>query len=111
VFCQTRSHSQLSISYSCTTCIGTMFSKNNRVSCPDCNNPLYRNSFVTPDAEIEALEREQRIRKEVMDDYNLTRENFNSDREYNDYLEQIEDISASRPFPPSPSPPTLSCFL
>ncbi|PSN37594.1 CDK-activating kinase assembly factor MAT1 [Blattella germanica] len=61
-------------------------------SCPDCNVPLRRSNFRVQLFEDSMVEKEVDIRKKVLRDYNKKEEDFNSLREYNDYLEEIEEI-------------------
>lgn len=61
-------------------------------SCPDCNIVLRRGNFRVQLFEDPMVEKEVDIRKRVLRDYNKKEEDFNSLREYNDYLEEIETI-------------------
>lgn len=61
-------------------------------ACPECRIPLRRNNFRVQLFEDFTIEKEVDIRKRVLRDYNKKEEDFNSLREYNDYLEEIETI-------------------
>lgn len=61
-------------------------------ACPDCRIPLRRNNFRVQLFEDASVEKEVDIRKRVLRDFNKKEEDFNSLREYNDYLEEVETI-------------------
>lgn len=61
-------------------------------ACPDCRIPLRRNNFRVQLFEDPAVEKEVDIRKRVLRDYNKKEEDFSSMAEYNDYLEEVENI-------------------
>lgn len=61
-------------------------------SCPECKIPLRRNNFRLQLFEDAKVEKEVDIRKRVLKDFNKKEEDFDSLREYNDYLEEVETI-------------------
>lgn len=75
----------------CESCVELLFLKGSG-SCPDCNVPLRRSNFRVQLFEDAMIEKEIDIRKRVLRDFNKKEEDFNSLREYNDYLEEIETI-------------------
>jgi len=54
--------------------------------------PLRRNNFRVQLFEDPMVEKEVDIRRRILRDYNKREEDFGSLAEYNDYLEEIEDI-------------------
>ncbi|KAK9692602.1 CDK-activating kinase assembly factor MAT1 [Popillia japonica] len=75
----------------CESCVDLLFLKGSG-ACPECRIPLRRNNFRVQLFEDSTVEKEVDIRKRVLRDYNKREEDFNSLREYNDYLEEIETI-------------------
>ncbi|GBP41349.1 hypothetical protein EVAR_84692_1 [Eumeta japonica] len=75
----------------CESCVDLLFLKGSG-SCPECNVPLRRSNFRVQLFEDAMVEKEIDIRKRVLKDFNKKEEDFNSLRDYNDYLEEIETI-------------------
>ncbi|CAH1116781.1 unnamed protein product [Phaedon cochleariae] len=75
----------------CESCVDLLFLKGSG-SCPECKIPLRRNNFRVQLFEDATVEKEVDIRKRVLRDFNKKYEDFNSLREYNDYLEEVESI-------------------
>lgn len=75
----------------CESCVDLLFLKG-AGSCPDCNVPLRRCNFRVQLFEDPMVEKEVDIRRRVLRDFNKKEEDFNSLREYNDYLEEVESI-------------------
>ncbi|XP_059056284.1 CDK-activating kinase assembly factor MAT1 [Achroia grisella] len=75
----------------CESCVDLLFLKGSG-SCPECNVPLRRSNFRVQMFEDPMIEKEIDIRKRVLKDYNKKEEDFETLREYNDYLEEIETI-------------------
>ncbi|KAJ4455317.1 putative CDK-activating kinase assembly factor MAT1 [Paratrimastix pyriformis] len=73
----------------CTLCLDTKTFE----PCPVCKMPISRSEINAPDSE---LQKEIRIRKQLAVDFNLSESDFASLREYNDYLEQVEDLVDQR---------------
>uniref|UniRef100_A0A1B6DUT4 CDK-activating kinase assembly factor MAT1 n=2 Tax=Clastoptera arizonana TaxID=38151 RepID=A0A1B6DUT4_9HEMI len=75
----------------CENCVELLFLKGSG-SCPDCNVPLRRSNFRVQLFEDPSVEKEVDIRKRVLKDFNKKEEDFSSLRDYNDYLEEVENI-------------------
>lgn len=75
----------------CESCVDLLFLKGSG-SCPDCRIPLRRNNFRVQLFEDASVEKEVDIRKRILRDFNKKEEDFNSLKEYNNYLEDIETI-------------------
>ncbi|XP_031619851.1 CDK-activating kinase assembly factor MAT1 [Contarinia nasturtii] len=75
----------------CESCVDLLFVKGSG-SCPECNVPLRRNNFRVQMFEDPMVEKEVDIRKRILRDYNKKEEDFATTREYDDYLEEIEQI-------------------
>ncbi|KAJ8974289.1 hypothetical protein NQ317_014460 [Molorchus minor] len=75
----------------CESCVDLLFLKGSG-ACPECKIPLRRNNFRVQLFEDATVEKEVDIRKRVLRDFNKKEEDFNSLKEYNDYLEEVENI-------------------
>ncbi|XP_014243363.1 CDK-activating kinase assembly factor MAT1 [Cimex lectularius] len=75
----------------CESCVDLLFLKGSG-SCPECQVPLRRSNFRVQLFEDPNVEKEVDIRKKVLRDYNKKEEDFATLEEYNDYLEEVEDI-------------------
>ncbi|XP_034051029.1 CDK-activating kinase assembly factor MAT1-like [Thalassophryne amazonica] len=75
----------------CENCVEMLFVRGSG-TCVQCNTPLRKNNFREQLFEDPAVDKEVQIRKKVLKIYNKREFDFPSLREYNDYLEQIEDI-------------------
>ncbi|KAF8794299.1 CDK-activating kinase assembly factor MAT1-like [Argiope bruennichi] len=75
----------------CENCVELLFVKGSS-ACPQCNIPLRRSNFRVQIFEDSSVEKELDIRRRILRDFNKKEEDFNSLREYNDYLEEIETI-------------------
>ncbi|XP_067634042.1 CDK-activating kinase assembly factor MAT1 [Eurosta solidaginis] len=75
----------------CESCVDLLFLKGSG-SCPECLVPLRRNNFRVQLFEDPMVEKEVDIRKRVLRDYNQKEDDFATLEEYNDYLEEIENI-------------------
>lgn len=75
----------------CEKCVEHLFIRG-AAPCPSCKLALKKSGFKTKRFEDFTVEREVDIRKRILKDYNKTEEDFSSLREYNDYLEDIEEI-------------------
>lgn len=75
----------------CENCVELLFVKGSG-SCPECNIPLRRNNFRVQQFEDASVEKEVDIRRKVLRDFNKRECDFNDLREYNDYLEEVEEI-------------------
>ncbi|XP_017078470.1 CDK-activating kinase assembly factor MAT1 [Drosophila eugracilis] len=75
----------------CESCVDLLFLKGSG-ACPECMVPLRRNNFRVQLFEDPMVEKEVDIRRRILRDYNKREEDFASLAEYNDYLEEIENI-------------------
>ncbi|EDW73818.1 uncharacterized protein Dwil_GK19660 [Drosophila willistoni] len=75
----------------CESCVDLLFLKGSG-ACPECMVPLRRNNFRVQLFEDPMVEKEVDIRRRILRDYNKREEDFASLDEYNDYLEEIENI-------------------
>jgi len=75
----------------CENCVELLFVKGSG-SCPECNIPLRRANFRLQLFEDASVDKEVDIRRRILKDFNKQEEDFESLREYNDYLEMVEDI-------------------
>ncbi|GLG97568.1 hypothetical protein R5R35_011841 [Gryllus longicercus] len=75
----------------CEACVDLLFLKG-AGSCLECNVPLRRCNFRVQLFEDPMVEKEVDIRRRVLRDFNKREEDFNTLREYNDYLEEVESI-------------------
>ncbi|CAO3687905.1 unnamed protein product [Umbelopsis ramanniana] len=76
----------------CESCIDRLFSAG-PAPCPICLQTLRKNQFMSQIFEDLNVEKEVRIRKKVSRIFNKRPEDFSSLRTYNDYLEEVEDIT------------------
>lgn len=75
----------------CEACVDLLFIREQGV-CPECSIPLKRNGFRAQLFEDTEVDKEIDIRKNILKIYNKLETDFPSLREYNDYLEIVEDI-------------------
>jgi len=75
----------------CESCVELLFVKGSG-SCPECDIPLRRTNFRLQLFEDAAIDKEVDIRRRILRDFNKQQEDFGSLRDYNDYLEMVEDI-------------------
>ncbi|ALC40627.1 Mat1 [Drosophila busckii] len=75
----------------CESCVDMLFLKGSG-ACPECMVPLRRNNFRVQLFEDPMVEKEVDIRRRILRDYNKREEDFATLEEFNDYLEEIEDI-------------------
>ncbi|XP_003742096.1 CDK-activating kinase assembly factor MAT1 [Galendromus occidentalis] len=75
----------------CEKCVEIVFIKGSG-NCTTCNVLLRRNGFRFQVFDDPIVEKELDIRKKVLKDFNAREEDFATLREYNDYLEMVEDI-------------------
>ncbi|KAK9502588.1 hypothetical protein O3M35_011334 [Rhynocoris fuscipes] len=75
----------------CESCVDLLFLKGSG-SCPECQVPLRRSNFRVQLFEDPVIEKEVDIRKRILRDYNKKEEDFATLEEYNDYLEEVEEI-------------------
>ena len=75
----------------CEHCMNAYFSRAPH-PCNECKTNLTLSSFRRQVFEDASVDKEVEIRKKVSKELNLYEEDFSSLREYNDFLEQVEDI-------------------
>ncbi|KAG9336622.1 hypothetical protein JZ751_002969 [Albula glossodonta] len=78
-------------SLGCESCVEMLFVRGSG-NCVQCDTPLRKSNFRVQLFEDPAVDKEVEIRKKVLKIYNKRDTDFPSLREYNDYLEQVEDI-------------------
>lgn len=75
----------------CENCVDMLFVRGSG-NCVQCDTPLRKSNFRLQLFEDPAIDKEVEIRKRVLKIYNKRDFDFSSLREYNDYLEQVEEI-------------------
>uniref|UniRef100_A0A3P8UIR4 CDK-activating kinase assembly factor MAT1 n=1 Tax=Cynoglossus semilaevis TaxID=244447 RepID=A0A3P8UIR4_CYNSE len=75
----------------CENCVEMLFVRGSG-NCVQCDTPLRKSNFRVQLFEDPSVDKEVEIRKKVLKIYNKREFDFPSLREYNDYLEQVEDI-------------------
>ncbi|KAK6307311.1 hypothetical protein J4Q44_G00224590 [Coregonus suidteri] len=75
----------------CESCVDMLFVRGSG-TCVQCGTPLRKSNFHMQLFEDPAVDKEVEIRKKVLKVYNKRDFDFSSLREYNDYLEQVEEI-------------------
>lgn len=75
----------------CEPCVERLFA-HGTAPCPVCGVALRRSNFNVPFFEDLAVEKECRIRKRISTVFNKREEDFETLRDYNDYLEEVEGI-------------------
>ncbi|XP_053088427.1 CDK-activating kinase assembly factor MAT1 isoform X1 [Pangasianodon hypophthalmus] len=75
----------------CENCVEMLFVRGSS-NCVQCDTPLRKSNFRLQLFEDPAVDKEVEIRKKVLKIYNKRDLDFPSLREYNDYLEQVEEI-------------------
>jgi len=75
----------------CENCVELLFVKGSG-ACPECNVPLRRGNFRLQLFEDANIDKEVDIRRKILRDFNKQEEDFETLREFNDYLEMVEDI-------------------
>ena len=75
----------------CSSCVETLFARGSG-ACPECEVPLRRVNFKLQLFEDATIDKEVDIRRRVLRDFCKTQEDFSSLRDFNDYLEDVEDI-------------------
>ncbi|KAJ3349698.1 TFIIH/NER complex subunit [Allomyces javanicus] len=75
----------------CEECIGRVF-KLGKAPCPICGTDLRKQDVIAPVFENLMVDKEVRERRRALRVFNKRREDFASLREYNDFLEMVEDV-------------------
>ncbi|KAJ3572812.1 hypothetical protein NP233_g2833 [Leucocoprinus birnbaumii] len=76
----------------CESCIDRLFTLG-PAPCPICNKILRKLAFTPQTFEDLGVEKEVAVRRRVAKEFNKRREDFPDLRAYNDYLEEVEDIT------------------
>ncbi|KAM9777724.1 CDK-activating kinase assembly factor MAT1 [Neosynchiropus ocellatus] len=75
----------------CENCVEMLFVRGSG-NCVQCDTPLRKSNFRVQLFEDPTVDKEVEIRKKVLKIYNKRDADFPTLREYNDYLEQVEEI-------------------
>ncbi|KAG9481283.1 hypothetical protein GDO78_010491 [Eleutherodactylus coqui] len=75
----------------CESCVELLFVRGSGL-CQECNTPLRKSNFRVQLFEDPTIDKEVEIRKKILKIYNKREEDFPSLRDYNDFLEEIEEI-------------------
>ncbi|KAM9291162.1 CDK-activating kinase assembly factor MAT1 isoform 4-T5 [Morus bassanus] len=75
----------------CESCVELLFVRG-AGNCQECDTPLRKSNFRVQLFEDPAVDKEVEIRKKVLKIYNKREDDFPSLTEYNDFLEEIEEI-------------------
>ncbi|KAF9563640.1 TFIIH/NER complex subunit [Mortierella alpina] len=76
----------------CENCIERLFAFG-PAPCPTCRQTLRKAAFSEQTFEDLSVEKEVRIRKQMSSKFNKRREDFKTLKDYNDYLETVEDLT------------------
>ncbi|KAF9532352.1 CDK-activating kinase assembly factor MAT1-domain-containing protein [Crepidotus variabilis] len=76
----------------CESCIDRLFTLG-PAPCPICNKVLRKLAFMPQTFEDLTVEKEVAVRRRIHKEFNKRRDDFPSLREYNDYLQWVEDIT------------------
>ncbi|KAI1311582.1 TFIIH/NER complex subunit [Mortierella claussenii] len=76
----------------CENCIERLFA-HGPAPCPTCRQTLRKAAFSEQTFEDLTVEKEVRIRKQMSSKFNKRREDFKTLKDYNDYLETVEDLT------------------
>lgn len=75
----------------CDGCVSRLFSGGSG-PCPTCGTNLRRSNYSVPRFEDVIVEKECRVRRRLAGIFCKAQEDFETVRDYNDYLEEVEDI-------------------
>ncbi|XP_063296504.1 CDK-activating kinase assembly factor MAT1 [Pelobates fuscus] len=75
----------------CESCVELLFVRGSG-TCQECNTPLRKSNFKVQLFEDPTIDKEVEIRKKILKIYNKREDDFPSLRDYNDFLEEIEEI-------------------
>nr|XP_048710499.1 CDK-activating kinase assembly factor MAT1 isoform X1 [Caretta caretta] len=75
----------------CESCVELLFVRG-AGNCQECDTPLRKSNFRVQLFEDPAIDKEVEIRKKVLKVYNKREDDFPSLTEYNDFLEEVEEI-------------------
>lgn len=86
-------HAEYSKHRRCESCIDRLFTLG-PAPCPICQTTLRKLAFIPQTFEDLTVEKEVAVRRRMAKEFNKRREDFIDLRSYNDYLEEVEDISS-----------------
>ncbi|KAK4689893.1 CDK-activating kinase assembly factor MAT1, partial [Tremellales sp. Uapishka_1] len=76
----------------CESCIDRLFTLGPE-PCPQCGRILRKVNFAHQTFEDLKVEKEVAVRRRMADNFNKRREDFETDRQHDDYLEEVEDLT------------------
>lgn len=76
----------------CENCIVQKFSQKRKIECVGCGEPLERSRYKKNSLVIEKFRKETEIRKRINGTFNRFEDEFETKKEWNDYLELVEDL-------------------
>jgi len=77
----------------CSDCIEALFKKVKSVACKECNAAIQRTSWQEENLELQRYRTESKLRiSRINTTFILSRDDFTSRKEYDDYLELVQDI-------------------
>ncbi|KAI0256489.1 CDK-activating kinase assembly factor MAT1-domain-containing protein [Lactifluus subvellereus] len=76
----------------CESCIDRLYTLG-PAPCPVCGKTLKKMTFIPQTFEDLAVEKEVAVRRKLVKEFNKRREDFPDLRSYNDYLQEVEDIT------------------
>ncbi|WVR08880.1 CDK-activating kinase assembly factor MAT1 [Kwoniella sp. DSM 27419] len=76
----------------CESCIDRLFTLGPE-PCPQCGKILRKVNFAHQTFEDLKVEKEVAVRRRMAQHFNKRRDDFDSDREYDNYLEEVEDLT------------------
>ena len=76
----------------CTTCIEREMTRKREFPCPVCQTPVKRGTLTIRSLDDVLCEKDTSWRRRVLQVFNQTQDDFPSLKEYNDYLEKVEDM-------------------
>lgn len=85
-------HAEFSEYRRCESCIDRLFTLG-PAPCPICQTTLRKLAFIPQTFEDLTVEKEVAVRRRMAKEFNKRREDFIDLKSYNDYLEEVEDIS------------------
>ena len=90
--CNSSTWESIYVCHRCESCIDRLFTLG-PAPCPICSKVLRKLAFTPQTFEDLTVEKEVAIRRRIAKEFNKRRDDFPDLRSYNDYLEEVEDIS------------------
>merc|ERR1712167_431720 len=75
----------------CSSCVNLLF-VHGQAACPQCMKNLKKNGFCEQMFDDPMVDKEVRLRKNILKIYNKRTQDFSTEAEYDNYLEKIEDL-------------------